>query len=119
LIIHTITSCLRDERVIASLASELASLSDLLRPNFPSFTIWRGVLAVKFLDAFKIKVLILIRQVHALELVFLRADLDLERHQGVVQQPVLGVEGEMVLALNERNASTNIKLVLEIADQLE
>ena len=47
---------------------------------------------------------------------FLRScgDLDLEPHLGVVEQPVLRVEGDMVLSLNEADAGVDVELVLEV-----
>ena len=54
-----------------------------------------------------------------LEGVVLRADLDLQGHQRVVQQPVLGVEGHLVLSLIEGDVDADVELVLELAYQLE
>ena len=79
----------------------------------------RGGPPLKFLDGLEVEVLVLVGEAHLLEGVVLRADLDLQGHQRVVQQPVLGVEGHLVLPLNEGDVGADVELVLELAYQLE
>jgi hypothetical protein len=73
----------------------------------------------KLLDGLEVEVLVLVGEIHLLKGVVFGADLHFQRHQGVVQQPVLRVKGHLVLPLNEGDVRTNVELVLELAHQLE
>lgn len=74
---------------------------------------------LELFDGLEVEVLVLVGQAHLLEGVVLGANLHLQGHQRVVQQPVLGVEGHLVLALNEGDVGADVELVLELAHQLE
>ena len=74
---------------------------------------------MELLDCFKIEVSVLKRQLHFFKPVCLRLDLNFQRHQCVVQEPVLGVESQVILPLDKCNVSAYVELVLEFRHQLE
>jgi hypothetical protein len=101
---------LRDDGVIAILPLELASFLMVFLPS---------VMLRELFDCVKIKVPVLEGQTHPFEVVCLCFDLQVEGHQGVVQEPVLRVEGDVVLTLDKGYVGADVELVLKDADQLE
>jgi hypothetical protein len=107
------SNCLGDDGVIALLSLRLA------RSVLLAFFIGIIFRLFKSLDGLKVEILIFERQVHLFKFVRLGFDLDLKRHQSIVEQPILGVKCHMVLSLDKCNIGTDVELVLELAHQLE
>lgn len=76
-------------------------------------------IVLELFDRFEIKVVALERQGHLLVIEVFGLDLDLHGHLCVIKHPVLRVEGDEVLALDECDVRAHVELVLELAYQLE
>jgi len=58
-------------------------------------------------------------QVHYLKLIIVGLDLHFQRHQGVVEEPVFGVKGQVILSLDESDVGANVELVLEMTHKVK